>query len=348
MQNTYDVFVWLPATQKFGIISSASLVKEMDEFCSNPLSPTIMEIKSTKKIMLFYLKKREKRSLISSLAVNWNKIDYPKSLYHIIKESTFQSETYHLHYASTLDTMSFKRMHEISDLVGIEGIARMCNMDDPFPGKRPHLLFKGYFIASQSNAACSVLVTARSRLEFRFGNANIVARLLNRHGDCTSSKTFRIEKSNNGHWLMKGVHPLVSTPNPNPRPFSLNHQQLKQERTPDSDSVLEIRRLIPDAMEMLRKASKLSSTEGSSGPKALMGSVSIKSSIRVSASLELETEMKREMQKNALVMDKLRYLLQTSILVGHIMSRVHTALDICKSSILKVKTRYKKDSRIDV
>lgn len=305
-----------------------------------------MDIQSTKRQFLYQFKKKE-RKYAATINPIWNR-KFAPSLYHLLPNAFHQSETYILHYAKTLKSMEFSRLHEISDLIGIDGIVNILNMDDTFPGKRAHLLFEGYFQRSDSNTACAVLVSTTTRLVLLFRNPNIVERLIMRHGDSEKRKVFRIEKDGKGSWILKGIHPLVPSMNPDPRPYSLMNGTLMESRSPCSESVDETTRMIPDGFESFSKASESSSTLSSSGSKADIGSVSIRSRLSIGAFPDMDAQLLKEMRKNALVMDNLRFVLQTTLFVEQVMSRVHVALSTCDTKNLILETRYKTDGCIQV
>ncbi len=184
------------------------------------------------------------------------------------------------------------------------------------------------------------LCTCQFCLLCLFGKRSIVKRLLIRHGDSDREKIFRIEQDTGGKWFMKGVHPLVPTSSPNPRPSSKSFESLREDRTPCAKSSSETNSMVPDAIESLHKASQSSSSLVSSSPKADMGTSSIKYSIPINTPAEISKEMIAEMEINSLVMDKLRFITQSSILLMHVISRLHATLPQSMKSII-VKSRYK-------
>jgi hypothetical protein len=344
----HTVFVWLPTTQQIGLVQSQNLVEKLDSFCSTPLSPTIDQIKTQRKEYLFLLRKYEVQLEIESLKVTWNIVEFPKALYPLIQNPSWECESYNIHYSRVLGTMEYTRLHEISEKLGIDGVVNLINLQAPFPGKRDHLLFAGYFVPYAMDPACVEFVTIKSRILLRFKDAAIVSRLLYRHGKEDKKKIFRIEKKD-GQWLLKGLHPLVPTLDPNPRPFSINHSRLEEERSPSEKSVLETLALIPDAIEVLHKASPASSTLISSGPKGEIGKCSIKISLPFDTNSNQQKSFTKEMKSNALTMDRARYLLQCSLLFEHVLSRVHIALlSHGNSNNLHVETRFKKDKSFEV
>jgi hypothetical protein len=146
------------------------------------------------------------------------------------------------------------------------------------------------------------MISSKSSLTFRFDSPDIVTRLLRYHGDVEKKGMIRIEKEGGveERWLLKGIHPFVPTTDPNPRPFSSNHQRLKEERTPAEDSSNNTMMMLPDAVEVLHKASHSSSCLISCSPKADVGSVSLKIPIKA----DVEGKMIEEMKTNALVMTR--------------------------------------------
>jgi len=237
-------------------------------------------------------------------------------------------------------------MHEISELVGVEGVVRIMNLLAPFPGKRPHLQFEGYFEYVDESSA--MLISLNSRHVLQFQAPGIVERLLERHGNSEVKRIFRIEKMEDGQWLLKGVHPRVPTSDPNPRPFSIEYQRLKEARTPTEESVLETRIMTADASESLHKASKSSSSLTSASRKADIGSTSIKTNLRIDSTADSYNVMIGEMKSNSGVMDQLRYMQQTTILLCHVMSQTYLALSQVKSSNVTLKSRFKADSCLEV
>lgn len=340
-------FVWLPATQKFGVIQSEAFVQELDAFCTNPLSPTLYRVKEINKRLLCTLRNWESPSAIPSLRVTWNNRIFSNSLYHLIPRSSYVSETYLLHYAKTLDTMGYTRMHEISDMLGLDGIVKLLNVSAPFPGKRPHILKEGYFVACPSDPTCVELISIKSRLVIKLQFAAIVNRLLRGHGNSERPQVFRMEMRD-GRWFLKGLNPMVPSSNPEPRPFSAKHPQLLVERTPHGNSLYETIAMIPDATEMLRKASQGSSTTISSGPKAGIGEVSLKTSLPYDPSSALQMKIIKEMKVNAKIMNTFRYHLQTSNFFGHILSRLHLALGTTQAQSMHLESRYKRNSSFEV
>ena len=332
------------------MIVSGNLVHEIDTFCSSKLSPTISVIKGTKKNALFHLKKQEKHSTSSSFRPVWNGSQYTKSLYNLLpKPSHVNEETFLLHFRKEQDTIGYPRMHEISEWSGVDGVVQIMGLNYPFPGKRPHLLFEGYFVPCEGDARNAMLVSLMSEYQFEFASENIAKRMLERHGNSVKPGIFRIEKDSEGVWLMKGVHPLVPTTDPKPRLFSLNHQRLKGERTPEADSALQTRIMAPDGMELLHKASRSSSTLTSPSRKAEVGVVSLKVSFVIDEEDDLHKEIIKEMQVNALVMNKMRYLQYTAVLLEHVISRMHVSLSKCPDiNNLILKSRFTNDYTLEV
>jgi hypothetical protein len=348
MGVSHTVLVWLPATHNFGLVQSGALVLELNAFCSDPLSPTTDSIKNTKKRNLCLLRNREMVSNIDSLSVTWNKAQCPKELYCLIQTSSWDSETYNIHYSRKMDTAGYTRLHEISEKIGLDGVVSVINLETTLPGKRYHLLLAGYFVACPEDPACAKFITIKSEIILRFNDAAIVSRLVDRHGNKDKKKIFRIEKMD-GRWLLKGLHPLVPTLDPNPRPFSFHHSRLEEERTPNVKVARETLSLIPDAIEMLHKASTSSSTLASTGPKAEIGKCSIKTSFLSDTMSNQHTSFKNEMKSNALIMDQGRYLQHCSLLFVHVLSKVHLALpSLGNSNFLKVDSRFKKDKSMEV
>ena len=146
-------------------------------------------------------------------------------------------------------------MHEISELDGLEGVVGIMNLRAPFPGKRPHLQFEGYFESVDPFPLNLRLISLRSRHAFRFQTPSILERLLKRHGNSEDKSIFRIEKMVDGQWLLKVVHPLVPTSDPNIRLFSIKYKSLTEARFPTDESTLETRLMTADASESLHKAS---------------------------------------------------------------------------------------------
>jgi hypothetical protein len=145
---------------------------------------------------------------------------------------------------------------------------------------------------------------------------------------------------------LKGIHSLVPTTDPNPRPFSSNHQRLKEERTPAEDSSNNTMMMLQDAMEVLHKASQSSSSSLiSCSPKADVGSVSLKVPIKS----DVEGKMIEEMRTNELVMNKARFHNQTAILFLRAISCVHKSLEcLSEDNDLILKSRFKKDFGLEV
>jgi hypothetical protein len=144
---TDSVLVWLPETYRIGVIKSSSLVNELRHFCSNPAYLTTDLIKETDFHLLYPLSRFTAKSRLSPLDVRWSTNPFSKSLYSLIVKKDYlkQCEPYALRYLHEQDTISYSRQHEISTLVGAQGILDISLLNKPFPGKRPHLLIKGTF-----------------------------------------------------------------------------------------------------------------------------------------------------------------------------------------------------------
>jgi hypothetical protein len=268
-------------------------------------------------------------------------------------EITTQSVTYTLGYkrdiyialSQTPGTMGYPRMHEISELVGPDGVARIMQLETPFPGKRPHLLYAASFTRCEDDPSSAVMKSIESSLTLRFESPDIVTRLLRYHGDVRKKGMIRIEKQGGveKRWLLKGIHPLVPTTDPNPRHFYSNHQRLNQKRTPAEESSNNTMMMLPDAVEVLHKASQSSSI--SCSPKADAGCASLKVPIKA----DVEGKMIKEMRTNALVMNKARFLNQTAILFLRAISCVHKSFDcLSEDNDLILKSRFKKDFSLEV
>jgi hypothetical protein len=349
LEGRSGVLVWLPESSRIGLIQNRELVSELDSFCSSKLSPTIPIIQNTKKGNLPCLIKQQKKSELKFIQPTWSNEEFPKTLYNLLPPSSQnRNETYILHYRNlkSFETIEYTRMHEISEFVGVEGVVRIMNLGAPFPGKRPHLQFEGYFEYVDESSA--MLISLYSRHVFQFQAPSIVQRLLKRHGNSKDKSIFRIEKMEGGKWLLKGVNPFVPTSTPNPRPFSINYNSLKEARTPTDDSSLETRLMTADASESLHKASQSSSSLTSSSRKADMGSTSIKVPLHVGSSTDSYKVMTKEMKMNSRVMDQLRYMQQTAILLCHVMSQTYLALSQVTSNTLTLKSRFKTDSCLEV
>jgi hypothetical protein len=269
------------------------------------------------------------------------------ALHNLLPTPSVISETFTSHYRKPLETMGYPRMHEISDLIGHDGVARIMQLEAPFPGKRPHLLYEASFTRCEDDPSSAVMKSSESSLTFRFESPDIVTRLLRRHGDEGKKAMIRIEKEGGvkERWLLKGIHPFVPTTDPNPRPFSSNHQRLKEERTPTEDSSNHTRMMLPDAVEVLHKGSQSSSSLISCSKKADVGSVSLKVPIKA----DVEGKMIQEMRTNALVMNKARFQNQAAILFLRAISCMHKSIAcLCEDNDLILKSRFKKDFSLEV
>jgi hypothetical protein len=340
--------MWLPETAKLCVIDNSSLVDEIDTFCSLELSPTMSLINHTKKNAIVLLNKQQKCLPLSlQFSPVWNTVPSTNSLYNLLSTPSVISETFTLHYLKPQETMGYPRMHEISELVGPDGVARIMQLEAPFPGKRPHLLYEASFTRCENDPSSAVMQSSESSLTFRFESPDIVTRLLRRHGDEGKKAMIRIEKEGGvkERWLMKGIHPLVPTTDPNPRPFSSYHPRLKVERTSTEDSSNHTRMMLPDAVEVLHKASQSSSSLISSSKKADVGSVSLKVPIKA----DVEGKMIQEMRTNALVMNKARFQNQAAILFLRAISCMHKSIAcLCEDNDLILKSRFKKDFSLEV
>jgi hypothetical protein len=348
MEKRGSVIVWLPERQQIGVAYNGALANDLKQFSMNELTATVESINNTKSRDVIGVKRAQRLSSCIRIDVQWNNQHYPQSLYHLLPASSIFSETRNIHYSRPLETIGYTRMHEIGDVVGKKGIVDIMNMDACFPGKRPHLLYEGYFVGVEGDGCKALLKADSGALEFELDDSSLVDRLIGRHGDPEKASVFRIEQESEGEWVIKGVHPMVVSNFPTPRSFSRKHDEIEKGREPSDETKIEAWSTIPDSLEMLRKASQSSSTWTSPSKKAAMGSSSLKQSFRRVKNSPLHDSIADEMMKNGVVMDELRYLLQSSILFTQVLSRMCIVLSKAPASNLIIKSKFKRDSCLEV
>lgn len=178
---------------------------------------------------------------------------------------------------------------------------------------------------------------------------DIAKRLVKYHGDPDNSSNFKIGRINHT-WIMKGCHPCISNSTPRDRPFSQNYNAIEENRKVDPIEMHNASALLPDAFEAIHKASQCISKEVSSSYHARIGYVSLQSSIPFDNESADHTSIEKEMILNSLVMDKMRFLQQTALLVSHVISRVETSIseNTFPDGSMAVSSRFKTDACVEV
>jgi len=177
-----------------------------------------------------------------------------------------------------------------------------------------------------------------------FDDSAIVERILNLHGE--NELVMKLEHRDDV-WYLRGMNPRVANERPQARGMSENYDP----RDPDDIELRNVVSMIPDAFEMLRKASQSRSQQASCAKDAKIGEVSIMASIKFDSSSTLHDSLKNEMIVNSHTMDKLRYLMLSTILCESVLAHVNTALEESKEigdGNIIVNSRTIQDSSLEV
>jgi hypothetical protein len=209
------------------------------------------------------------------------------------------------------------------------------------PGTKPFLLYKGRFSSSPDPCSALFLVSdGRSPLTMKFQKQEIADGIISLNAQESTFKLMFFD----GCWQLHGCHPRVLG-DPAVRPFSKKYAELQEERKMKPDIIEEVLLSASDASELLRKASESSSNSTSSSKRATVGPVSLITSFTCDADSILYSQLHKEMRRNSLIMDKVRYFYMTILLLQNTMSRF---VDVESTADVLIESKCCHDSSLAV
>jgi hypothetical protein len=173
-------------------------------------------------------------------------------------------------------------------------------------------------------------------------NSDVVKRLLFYHGEEAGKRIVRVDRMD-GEWRISSLHPKVGNASPGARPFAAKYST----RTADTGEIKVAQSLMADCIETLRKGSVGSSTKNSASERASIGrDASIMCAIPFDKGNPTHVELSNEMLSNSLIMDRLRFMMQSSTLLQLVLARLSTKIEALNPKDGKLcTTSYIRDSR---
>lgn len=196
---------------------------------------------------------------------------------------------------------------------------------------------------NQDDPTSVILLTRRvGSYTLQLNNSDVVKRLLFYHGEEAGKRIVRVDRMDGG-WRISSLHPKVGNASPGARPFAAKYST----RAAENRELEVAQSLMADCIESLRKGSASSSTFSSTSQRASIGrDASILCAIPFDKGNSTHVELSNEMLSNSIIMDRLRFMMQSSTLLQLVLARLSTKIDVLNPKDGKLCiTSYIRDSR---
>jgi hypothetical protein len=118
------LYFWRPSIQKFGSSVDMNLAAAMEDFTTTSKSNTIDEIR--RRLPENVYRKCNVSRYFRSIFVHWEESRFPSQLYQLFLNNDLPASM-RIYYNKNFEAMLPPRIHELSDILGIAGVASVAD-----------------------------------------------------------------------------------------------------------------------------------------------------------------------------------------------------------------------------